>query len=154
MPYPKRTAALASVAALAGSAVLLTAPVARADVVDVDYRCKTPIGDVRDPVFRVGTSRGVHAPQWQDLPWRGTVEPGGTARVGLPVELTAGAHGDCTVTLTYGGRILAEEPWTEPRAPPRGPGPGEPVGFPQLSLRIRRCVCSDDHEAYNVASFA
>ncbi|MGW6294280.1 LPXTG cell wall anchor domain-containing protein [Streptomyces sp. NPDC055058] len=45
MPYPKRTAALVSVAALAGSAVLLTAPVARADVVDVDYRCKTPIGD-------------------------------------------------------------------------------------------------------------
>ncbi|MFJ9664634.1 LPXTG cell wall anchor domain-containing protein [Streptomyces sp. NPDC101219] len=45
MPYPKRTAALASVAALAGSAVLLTAPVARADVVDVDYRCQTPIGD-------------------------------------------------------------------------------------------------------------
>ncbi|MBM7093486.1 hypothetical protein JTP67_34260, partial [Streptomyces sp. S12] len=27
----------------------------------------------------------------------------------------AGAHGDCTVTVTYGGRILAEEPWTEPR---------------------------------------
>lgn len=45
VPYPKRTAALASAAALAGSAVLLTAPVARADVVDVDYRCKTPIGD-------------------------------------------------------------------------------------------------------------
>lgn len=141
---------------------------------------------VRDPVFRVGTSRGVHAPQWQDLPWRGTVEPGGTARVGLPVELAAGAHGDCTVTVTYGGRILAEEPWTEPRPwgvtlfwtltalvvpaalhhagltlldrlrrrTPRGPGPGEPARFPQLSLRIRRCVCSDDHEAYNVASFA
>src|SRR5690606_41651202 len=69
---------------------------------------------VRDPVFRVGTSRGVHAPQWQDLPWRGTVEPGGTARVGLPVELAAGAHGDRTVTGTYGGRILAEEPSTEP----------------------------------------
>lgn len=34
------------------------------------------------------------------------------------MELTAGAHGDYTVTLTYGGRSLAEEPWTEPR--PRG----------------------------------
>src|SRR5690606_9907545 len=45
VPYPKRTAALASAAALAGPAVLLTAPVARADVVDVDYRCRTPIGD-------------------------------------------------------------------------------------------------------------
>ncbi|UFR04098.1 LPXTG cell wall anchor domain-containing protein [Streptomyces sp. Go40/10] len=44
MSYPKRTAALASAAALAGSAVLLTAPAARADVVDVNYRCQTPIG--------------------------------------------------------------------------------------------------------------
>ncbi|MGW2649581.1 LPXTG cell wall anchor domain-containing protein [Streptomyces sp. NPDC001393] len=44
MSYPKRTAALASAAALAGSAVLLCAPAAHADVVDVDYRCQTPIG--------------------------------------------------------------------------------------------------------------
>jgi LPXTG-motif cell wall-anchored protein len=42
--YPKRTAALASAAALAGAAVLLSAPAAHADVVDVDYRCQTPIG--------------------------------------------------------------------------------------------------------------
>ncbi|MGW0995558.1 LPXTG cell wall anchor domain-containing protein [Streptomyces sp. NPDC002523] len=45
MSYPKRTAALASAAALAGAAVLLAAPAAHADVVDVNYRCKTPIGD-------------------------------------------------------------------------------------------------------------
>ncbi|MFE0516359.1 LPXTG cell wall anchor domain-containing protein [Streptomyces sp. NPDC058964] len=45
MPYPKRTAALASAAALAGSAVLLAAPAAHADVVDVNYQCRTPIGD-------------------------------------------------------------------------------------------------------------
>ncbi|MES9521851.1 LPXTG cell wall anchor domain-containing protein [Streptomyces capoamus] len=44
MSYPRRTATLASAAALAGSAVLLAAPAARADVVDVDYRCQTPIG--------------------------------------------------------------------------------------------------------------
>ncbi|MFI1073777.1 LPXTG cell wall anchor domain-containing protein [Streptomyces puniciscabiei] len=44
MSYPKRTAALASAAALAGSVLLLSAPAARADVVDVDYRCQTPIG--------------------------------------------------------------------------------------------------------------
>ncbi|MFF5533925.1 LPXTG cell wall anchor domain-containing protein [Streptomyces cinerochromogenes] len=44
MSYPKRTAALASAAALAGSAVLLAAPAAQADVVDVNYRCQTPIG--------------------------------------------------------------------------------------------------------------
>lgn len=43
--YQKRTAALASLAALAGSAVLLAAPVAHAEVVDVEYNCKTPIGD-------------------------------------------------------------------------------------------------------------
>ncbi|WEO97022.1 LPXTG cell wall anchor domain-containing protein [Streptomyces sp. FXJ1.172] len=44
MSYPKRTAALASAAALAGSVVLLAAPAARADVVSVNYRCQTPIG--------------------------------------------------------------------------------------------------------------
>ncbi|MFE5034502.1 LPXTG cell wall anchor domain-containing protein [Streptomyces sp. NPDC056683] len=43
--YPKRTAVLASAAALAGSAVLLAAPAAHATVVNVDYQCKTPIGD-------------------------------------------------------------------------------------------------------------
>ncbi|MFJ9347723.1 LPXTG cell wall anchor domain-containing protein [Streptomyces sp. NPDC101237] len=43
--YPKRTAVLASAAALAGSAVLLAAPTAHATVVDVDYSCKTPIGN-------------------------------------------------------------------------------------------------------------
>ncbi|MFI8069969.1 LPXTG cell wall anchor domain-containing protein [Streptomyces sp. NPDC086033] len=45
MSYPKRTAALASVAALAGSAVLMAAPAAVAEVVNVNYQCKTPIGD-------------------------------------------------------------------------------------------------------------
>lgn len=45
MSKQKRTAALATAAALAGSAVLLTAPAARAEVVDVDYACRTPIGD-------------------------------------------------------------------------------------------------------------
>jgi hypothetical protein len=42
--YPKRTA-LALASALAGSVVLLAAPAAHATVVDVDYQCKTPIGD-------------------------------------------------------------------------------------------------------------
>ncbi|MCX5048667.1 LPXTG cell wall anchor domain-containing protein [Streptomyces sp. NBC_00474] len=45
MSYRKRTAALASAAALAGSAVLLAAPAAEASVVDVNYQCKTPIGN-------------------------------------------------------------------------------------------------------------
>ncbi|MGW1030008.1 LPXTG cell wall anchor domain-containing protein [Streptomyces sp. NPDC002577] len=44
--YQKRTAALALGAALAGgSVVLLAAPAAHAEVVDVNYQCKTPIGD-------------------------------------------------------------------------------------------------------------
>jgi len=43
--YRNRTAALASAAALAGSAVLMAAPAAHAEVVDVKYQCKTPIGD-------------------------------------------------------------------------------------------------------------
>jgi LPXTG-motif cell wall-anchored protein len=42
--YQKRTAALASVAALAGSAVFMAAPAAEASVVNVNYKCQTPIG--------------------------------------------------------------------------------------------------------------
>ncbi|APY87948.1 LPXTG cell wall anchor domain-containing protein [Streptomyces alfalfae] len=42
----KKTAALALATALAGgSAVLMAAPAAQATVRDVDYQCKTPIGD-------------------------------------------------------------------------------------------------------------
>ncbi|MFF9349607.1 peptidase [Streptomyces sp. NPDC014734] len=44
MSYRKRTA-LALASALAGTAVLMAAPAAHAAVVDVDYQCKTPIGD-------------------------------------------------------------------------------------------------------------
>lgn len=43
--YQKRTAACALGAALAGSAVLMSAPAARATVQDVNYQCKTPIGN-------------------------------------------------------------------------------------------------------------
>ncbi|WP_411139952.1 LPXTG cell wall anchor domain-containing protein [Streptomyces sp. x-80] len=43
---PRRAAGLAAAVALtAGSAVLLTAPAAHAEVVDVNYQCKTPIGN-------------------------------------------------------------------------------------------------------------
>ncbi|MFE2552587.1 LPXTG cell wall anchor domain-containing protein [Streptomyces sp. NPDC059355] len=41
----KRSTALAPASALAVAAVLLAAPAAHADVVDVAYDCKTPIGD-------------------------------------------------------------------------------------------------------------
>ncbi|MFJ5531490.1 hypothetical protein [Streptomyces sp. NPDC093261] len=66
---------------------------------------------VKDPVFRVGTSRGVFAPQWDERQWHGTLAPGGRARIALPVDLPAGAHGDYTVSLEYGGRVLTEQPW-------------------------------------------
>ncbi|MEI5099528.1 LPXTG cell wall anchor domain-containing protein [Streptomyces sp. PmtG] len=45
MSYQKKPAALVVTAALAGSALLLAAPAARAEVRDVDYQCKTPIGN-------------------------------------------------------------------------------------------------------------
>ncbi|MFF1694488.1 LPXTG cell wall anchor domain-containing protein [Streptomyces sp. NPDC058257] len=46
MSYQKRRAALALATALAGgSAVLMAAPAAQADVQDVNYQCKTPIGN-------------------------------------------------------------------------------------------------------------
>ncbi|MCQ9133932.1 LPXTG cell wall anchor domain-containing protein [Streptomyces hilarionis] len=45
MSNRKRTAVLATAAALAGSAVLTAAPAAMAEVVNVNYGCKTPIGD-------------------------------------------------------------------------------------------------------------
>lgn len=66
---------------------------------------------VKDPVFQVGTSHGVFAPQWEEQQWRGTIAPGGKARVKLPVQLSGGAHGDYSVSLKYGGKVLAEQPW-------------------------------------------
>ncbi|MFJ9537281.1 hypothetical protein ACIRPX_08520 [Streptomyces sp. NPDC101225] len=66
---------------------------------------------VKNPVFQVGTSHGVFAPQWDDQQWRGTIQPGKKARIKLPVELTAGAHGDYDVSLKYTGKVLAEQPW-------------------------------------------
>jgi hypothetical protein len=67
--------------------------------------------DVKNPVFQVGTSHDVFAPQWEDQQWSGTLAPGKRAEIRLPVELSAGAHGDYTVSLKYGGKVLAEQPW-------------------------------------------
>ncbi|MEV7405988.1 hypothetical protein AB0N93_37200 [Streptomyces sp. NPDC091267] len=66
---------------------------------------------VKNPVFEVGTAHGVYAPQWEERQWRGTIEPGRKARVELPVELTPGAHGDYQISLKYGSKVLAEQPW-------------------------------------------
>ncbi|SER73621.1 hypothetical protein SAMN04487983_102146 [Streptomyces sp. yr375] len=96
---------------LDGSGGLLTwfgAPPARTLVFTVG---NVGTGPVENPVFQVGTAHGVFAPQWDEQEWRGTIDPGGKARVELPVELAAGAHGDYTVSLKYGGKILAEQPW-------------------------------------------
>lgn len=96
---------------LDGSGGLLTwfgAPPTRTLVFTVGNVGTAP---VRDPVFQVGTAHGVFAPQWDERQWRGTIRPGGKARVELPVELAAGAHGDYTVSLKYGDKVLAEQPW-------------------------------------------
>ncbi|WP_269855781.1 neocarzinostatin apoprotein domain-containing protein [Streptomyces sp. RPT161] len=104
-----RLAALA--ARLDGSSGLLTwfgAPAQRRLVLTVGNMGSDP---AKDPVFKVGLSHGVYAPQWQDQRWQGTVNPGAKAQVSLPVELAAGAHGEYRVTLEYGGKVLVEQPW-------------------------------------------
>ncbi|MER6029437.1 LPXTG cell wall anchor domain-containing protein [Streptomyces sp. NPDC001851] len=84
MSYPKRTAALASAAALAGSAVLLSAPAAHADVVDVNYRCQTPIGvkSAVSPIDIKGVKNG--SGYTLTMSWRKGVSSS-------PVELGKGA---------------------------------------------------------------
>jgi hypothetical protein len=96
---------------LTGSGSVLTwfgAPPSRTLVFTVG---NSGTGTVKDPVFQVGSAHGVFAPQWDDRQWRGTLAPGKKAEVRLPVELSAGAHGDYTVSLRYDGSVLAEQPW-------------------------------------------
>ncbi|MEU9296675.1 hypothetical protein [Streptomyces sp. NPDC048266] len=105
-----RLAVLAAVR-LDGSSGLLTwfgAPPRREVVLTVGNLGSAP---VKDPVFQVGSSHGVFAPQYEERQWRGTVAPGGKALVRLPVELAAGAHGDYQVSVRYGGKVLVEQPW-------------------------------------------
>ncbi|MFF5472800.1 hypothetical protein [Streptomyces achromogenes] len=100
---------------LTGSSGLLTwfgAPPGRTLVFTVGNTGTSP---VENPVFQVGTAHGVFAPEWDERQWHGTLAPGEKARIKLPVELSAGAHGDYTVTLRYAGRVLAEQPWGVPR---------------------------------------
>lgn len=109
-PGGARPAALTD-ARLDGSDGLLTwfgAPPTRTLVLTVG---NVGTSALRDPVFQVGTAHGVFAPRWEERQWRGAIPPGGRARVELPVELPAGAHGDYTVSLRYGGRVMAEQPW-------------------------------------------
>ncbi|MFF1715616.1 hypothetical protein [Streptomyces sp. NPDC058268] len=96
---------------LDGSSGVLTwfgAPPSRTFVFTVGNVGSAP---VKDPVFQVGTSHGVFAPQWEEQQWRGTIAPGKKAQIKLPVELSAGAHGSYLVSLKFGGKVLAEQPW-------------------------------------------
>ncbi|MBY8844524.1 hypothetical protein [Streptomyces sp. SP2-10] len=96
---------------LTGSGGLLTwfgAPPDRTLVFTVG---NTGTGAIENPVFQVGTAHGVFAPEWDERQWHGTLAPGKKAQIRLPVELSARAHGDYTVTLKYAGRVLAEQPW-------------------------------------------
>ncbi|MGW3460250.1 LPXTG cell wall anchor domain-containing protein [Streptomyces olivaceoviridis] len=95
MSYPKRTAALASAAALAGSAVLLAAPAAHADVVDVNYRCQTPIGvkSAVSPIDIKGVRSG--GSYKITMSWRKGVSSS-------PVELGKGAMSP-SATIRLGG---------------------------------------------------
>ncbi|MEV3990231.1 neocarzinostatin apoprotein domain-containing protein [Streptomyces sp. NPDC049837] len=113
LPEPSGDGRLAVLAAprLEGSSgvlVLFGAPARRRIVLTVGNLGTAP---VKDPVFQVGTAHGVYAPQWEERQWRGTVQPGRKALVELPVQLAAGAHGDYQVSVKYGGKVLAEQPW-------------------------------------------
>ncbi|MFE9930622.1 hypothetical protein [Streptomyces sp. NPDC005533] len=66
---------------------------------------------VKDPVFQLGTAHGVFAPLWEETRWKGTIAPGGKAEIALDVALTAGAHGDYTISLKYGETVVATQPW-------------------------------------------
>ncbi|MGW1768900.1 hypothetical protein ACWCQL_33260 [Streptomyces sp. NPDC002073] len=113
LPSQTGTARLAVLAAarLDGEDGVLTwfgAPPTRTLVVTVGNLGSAP---VKDPLFQVGTAHGVFAPVWEERQWRGTIAPGQKARVELDVGLTAGAHGDYAVSLKYGEKVLAVQPW-------------------------------------------
>ncbi|MFI5795102.1 LPXTG cell wall anchor domain-containing protein [Streptomyces sp. NPDC051677] len=95
MSNRKRTAALATAAALAGSAVWMAAPVAVAEVVNVNYGCKTPIGDKSavSPIDIKGVKSG--AGYKITMSWQKGVSSS-------PVELGAGSMKP-SATIKLGG---------------------------------------------------
>lgn len=117
-PLPQQTTGgrLAVLTArLEGSSGLLTffgAPPERRLVITVGNLGADP---AKNPVFQVGTAHGVFAPQWEEQAWHGTVASGAKQQIKLPVELAAGAHGDYTVSLRYGGKVLTSQPWAVSR---------------------------------------
>ncbi|MFJ3712507.1 hypothetical protein [Streptomyces sp. NPDC090053] len=114
-PLPEAPAggrlAVLSAARLEGSSGILTwfgAPPSRQIVFTVGNLGSTP---VKDPLFSLGTSHGVFAPQWEDRQWHGTIAPGKKAQIKLDTELSAGAHGDYQIAVRYSGKVLIEQPW-------------------------------------------
>ncbi|MEU9864633.1 hypothetical protein AB0D99_27530 [Streptomyces sp. NPDC047971] len=105
-----RLAVLASVRLEGSSGVLVWfgAPARREIVFTVGNLGQSA---VKDPVFQVGTAHGVFSPQYEERQWRGTIEPGRKAQIKLPVELSAGAHGDYEVSVRYAGKVLVDQPW-------------------------------------------
>ncbi len=95
MSNRKRTAALVTVAALAGSVVWTAAPVATAQVVDVNYACKTPIGDKSavSPIDIKGVKSG--SGYRITMSWQKGVSSS-------PVELGKGSMNP-SATITLGG---------------------------------------------------
>jgi hypothetical protein len=102
--YHKRSAALASAAALAGSAVLMAAPAARAEVVDVNYQCRTPIGDKSavSPIDIKGVRSGSNykiTMSWQKGVSSSPVELGkGAMNPSATIKLGGAESGALTVT--------------------------------------------------------
>ncbi|MEU8692236.1 LPXTG cell wall anchor domain-containing protein [Streptomyces sp. NPDC048665] len=106
MSYPKRTAALASAATLAGSVLLLAAPAAHADVVDVNYRCQTPIGvkSAVSPISMTGVKSGANYKI--TMSWQKGVSSS-------PVELGKGAMTP-SATIRLGGADSGSLPVSGP----------------------------------------
>ncbi|MFF3845541.1 LPXTG cell wall anchor domain-containing protein [Streptomyces sp. NPDC002328] len=104
MSYRKRTAVLATAAALAGPAVWMAAPVASAQVVDVNYACKTPIGDksALSPIDIKGVGSGGSykiTMSWQKGVSSSPVELGkGAMNPSATIKLGGADSGTMTVT--------------------------------------------------------
>ncbi|GHH02019.1 LPXTG cell wall anchor domain-containing protein [Streptomyces rubradiris] len=104
MPYPKRTAALVSAAALAGAAALVAAPAAHAEVTDVNYRCQTPIGvkSAVSPIDIKGVPSGSGykiTMSWQKGVSSSPIELGkGAMNPSATIELGGADSGTFTVT--------------------------------------------------------
>ncbi|MGW0947245.1 LPXTG cell wall anchor domain-containing protein [Streptomyces sp. NPDC002623] len=104
MSNRKRTAALATAAALAGSAVWMAAPVAMAEVVNVNYGCVTPIGakSAVSPIDIKGVKSGSGykiTMSWQKGVSSSPIELGaGAMKPSATIKLGGADSGTLTVT--------------------------------------------------------